>query len=140
MALLPRATQRDQGNDLRPSYLRIEERELEAGGIHALEESRGLTRTHAFHRVLTAPSTELLRLMAPREAIASAKVSRAAGRGSHRSVHFCLAPRECGRVGAESLNRVNFAHKEVTFLQRQPMMRSWGRGSGLTAAALCLLG
>ena len=40
--------------------------------------------------VPTAPSTERLRLMAPREAIASAKVSRAAGRGSHRSVHFFL--------------------------------------------------
>jgi hypothetical protein len=28
--------------------------------------------------------------MAPREALASAKVSRAAGRGSHRSVHLFL--------------------------------------------------
>ena len=42
--------------------------------------------------VATAPSTELLRLMAPREAIASAKVGRAAGRGCHRSVHLLPRP------------------------------------------------
>jgi len=46
---------------------------------------------HVLCRVPRAPSTELLRLMAPREAIASAKVSRAAGRGCHRSVHLLFA-------------------------------------------------
>ena len=39
-----------------------------------------------------APRTELLRLMAPRVASAQANVSRVAGRGSHRSVHFFCVP------------------------------------------------
>jgi hypothetical protein len=42
-------------------------------------------------RVSTASSTELPRLMAPREADAQAKVSRVAGRGSHRLGAFFVA-------------------------------------------------
>jgi hypothetical protein len=50
---------------------------------------RRASRSHSSSSsVPAAPSTELLRSMAPRVAIAQAKVSRAAGRGSHRSVHL----------------------------------------------------
>src|SRR4029079_8672252 len=54
--------------------------------LRSRADSRRVRRTSS--TVPPAPSTELLRLMAPRVAVAQAKVSRVAGRGSHRSVHF----------------------------------------------------
>ena len=57
---------------------------MEDGAGSGARGMSGLTRSSAFHRVPTAPSTELPRLMAPQVASASAKVSWVAGRGRNR--------------------------------------------------------
>ena len=72
--------------------------------LRSRADSRRLRRTSS--TVPPAPSTELLRLMAPRVAVAQATVSRVAGRGSHRSVHFSVRraaprPESLGRYSSQ---------------------------------------
>jgi hypothetical protein len=76
--------------------------------------------------VPTAPRTELLRLMAPREALASAKVSRAAGRGSHRSVHLFLVSSSPADGNPEDQSDCPAARKHEHAMVG-PLRRPWSR-------------
>lgn len=60
------------------------------------------------HKVPAAPSTELPRLMAPREAVAKVKVNRVAGRGRHRLGAFRCRP----AVATFSLFRLRRGRRE----------------------------
>jgi hypothetical protein len=64
----------------------------------------GLTTSPVFHRVPTAPSTELPRLMASQVAVASANVSSVAGRGRNRLGAFSAVSR-LGRTRASRRSR-----------------------------------
>lgn len=66
----------------------------------------GLTPSSVFHRVPTAPSTELPRLMASQVAVASANVSSVVGRGRNRLGAFLrLSRRARTRVSRRSRGR-----------------------------------